>query len=170
MTPYDRDQGRCRGRDNVMSLFDNFDRKLWRPFESWDPLEHFNAIWDEGPMRSLVKEARAAAGTKVDWKETPDAHVFKADLPGLSKEEVKVTVEDGKMLRISGERTREKEEKTDTWHRVERSQGSFLRQFTLPESSNIDEMHAKVENGVLTVTVPKLQSSERPRHRTIDIK
>ncbi|KRX85815.1 17.9 kDa class I heat shock protein, partial [Trichinella patagoniensis] len=81
------------------------------------------------PRSSLFGETSAFAGARFDWKETPDAHVFKADLPGLKKEEVKVEVEEGSVLQISGERKRENEEKTDTWHRVERSSGSFLRRF-----------------------------------------
>ncbi|KAF9601355.1 hypothetical protein IFM89_019087 [Coptis chinensis] len=95
------------------------------------------------------------ANTRIDWKETPEAHIFKADLPGFKKEEVKVEVEEGRVLQISGERNKEKEEKNDTWHRVERKSGSFLRRFRLPENAKVDEVKASMENGVLTVTVPK---------------
>uniref|UniRef100_A0A6V7QWZ8 SHSP domain-containing protein n=1 Tax=Ananas comosus var. bracteatus TaxID=296719 RepID=A0A6V7QWZ8_ANACO len=90
----------------------------------------------------------------------PEAHVFQADLPGLKKEEVKVEVEEGNVLRISGERTREQEEKTDTWHRVERSSGKFLRSFRLPDNAKTDEVKATMENGVLTVTVPRRSRQE----------
>ncbi|KAL0919668.1 hypothetical protein M5K25_011781 [Dendrobium thyrsiflorum] len=58
-------------------------------------------------------------------------------------------------IKISVERKREKEEKTDTWHRVERSSGSFLRRFRLPENTRPDGVKAAMENGVLTVTIPK---------------
>ncbi|GMN24227.1 hypothetical protein TIFTF001_000481 [Ficus carica] len=60
----------------------------------------------------------------IDWKETQQAHVFKADLPGLKKDEVKVEVEEGRILQITGERSKEQEEKNDKWHHVERSSGS----------------------------------------------
>uniref|UniRef100_UPI001E3A30EE Hsp20 family protein n=1 Tax=Campylobacter coli TaxID=195 RepID=UPI001E3A30EE len=60
-----------------------------------------------------------------------------------------------RVLQISGERKREQEEKCDTWHRVERSSGSFVRRFRLPENSKPDAVNAAIENGVLTVTVPK---------------
>lgn len=83
--------------------------------------------------------------------------MFKADLPGLKKEEVKVEIEEeGRVLQISGQRTKEKEDKNDTWHRLERSSGSFLRRFRLPENAKLDQVKAGMENGVLTVTVPKV--------------
>ncbi|CAL9101665.1 unnamed protein product [Musa textilis] len=104
---------------------------------------------------SLPSETWAVVNTRIDWKETPEAHVFKADLPGVKKEEVKVEVEDGRVLQISGERSREEEEKTEKWHRVERSSGRFLRRFRLPENAKVDEVKARMEGGVLTVTVPK---------------
>ena len=84
-----------------------------------------------------------------------DQNFFKADIPGLKKEEVKVEIEDDKVLQISGERNVEKEDKNDTWHRVERSSGKFMRRFRLPENAKVNEVKASMENGVLTVTVPK---------------
>ncbi|KAH0449205.1 hypothetical protein IEQ34_023005 [Dendrobium chrysotoxum] len=123
-----------------------------------DPLEgfHFGSNSLSHPRSSISGEISAFADARFDWKETPEAHVFKADLPGLKKEEVKVEVEEeGRVLRISGERKREKEEKSDTWHRIERSSGNFLRHFRLPENAKVDGVKAAMENGVLTVTVPK---------------
>ncbi|KAM0001333.1 putative small heat shock protein HSP20 [Helianthus debilis subsp. tardiflorus] len=105
---------------------------------------------------------------RVDWKETPEAHIFKADLPGMKKDEVKVEMEEGRVLQISGERSRENEEKEDKWHRVERSSGKFVRRFRLPENAKVDEVKASMENGVLTVTVPK-QEMKKPEVKAIDI-
>ena len=105
---------------------------------------------------------------RVDWKETPEAHVFKADVPGLKKEEVKVEVEEGRVLQVSGERNVEKEDKNDTWHRVERSSGKFLRRFRLPENAKVDQVKAAMENGVLTVTVPK-EEVKKPDVKSVEI-
>ncbi|KAG2541872.1 hypothetical protein PVAP13_9NG705814 [Panicum virgatum] len=105
-------------------------------------------------------ETAAFAGARVDWKETPEAHVFTADVPGLKKEEVKVEVEDGNVLQISGESSKEQEEKNDRWHRVERSSGRFLRRFRLPENAKAEQIKASMENGVLTVTVPKEEAKK----------
>ncbi|KAL0402837.1 UNVERIFIED_CONTAM: class I heat shock protein 3 [Sesamum radiatum] len=77
-------------------------------------------------------------------------------------------VEEGNVLQISGERTREKEEKNDTWHRVERSSGKFLRRFRLPENAKMDQIKASMENGVLTVTVPK-EEVKKPEVKAIQI-
>lgn len=94
--------------------------------------------------------------------------MFKADVPGLKREEVKVEVEEGRILQISGEKSKEKEEKNDKWHRVERSSGKFLRRFRLPENAKMDQIKASMENGVLTVTVPK-EDEKKPEVKSIDI-
>ena len=81
---------------------------------------------------------------------------------------MKVELEEGRVLQISGERNREQEEKNDKWHRVERSSDNFLRQFRLPENAKVDEVKAAMENGVLTVTLPKEQV-KMPDVKAIDI-
>jgi HSP20 family protein len=131
--------------------FDPFSLDVWDPFHTV-------------PFRS----SSDFPDTRIDWRETPETHVFKADLPGLKKEEVKVEVEDGRVLQISGVRSREREDKGDTWHRVERSSGKFLRRFRLPENAKVDQVSAAMENGVLTVTVPK-EAMQKPEVRPIQI-
>ncbi len=103
------------------------------------------------------------ANLRIDWKKTPKAHVFKADLPGLKKEEVKIEVEEGRILQISGERSKEQEEKNDKWYHMERSSGKFLRRFWLPKNAKIDQVKASMENGVLTVTIP-IEGDEKKLH------
>lgn len=135
------------------NVFDPFSLDIWDPFDG---------------LFTSVPETSSFANTRIDWKETPEAHVFKADLPGLKKEEVKVEVEDGRVLQISGERSKEQEEKNEKWHHVERSSGKFLRRFRLPQNAKMDEVKASMENGVLTVTVPKVEEM-KPEVKPIEI-
>ncbi|XP_062210707.1 18.1 kDa class I heat shock protein [Phragmites australis] len=149
------------------NVFDPFSLDLWDPFEGFPfGSGSRSSLFPSFPRTS--SETAAFASARIDWKETPEAHVFKADVPGLKKEEVKVEVEDGNILQISGERNKEQEEKTDTWHRVERSSGKFLRRFRLPENAKSEQVRASMENGVLTVTVPK-QEVKEPEVKSIQI-
>ena len=145
------------------NIFDPFSLDIWDPLEGFP----FSNVLANVPSNTH-RETSAFVNTRIDWKETPQAHIFKADLPGLKKEEVKVEVEEGRVLQISGERNREQEEKNDKWHRVERSSGKFLRRFRLPENAKMDEVKAAMENGVLTVTVPK-EEVKKPEVKAIEI-
>ncbi|KAF3779280.1 heat shock protein [Nymphaea thermarum] len=145
------------------NLFDPFFLDVWDPFDQGFP---FRSRWPSD--LDFASDIGAVANTRIDWKETPQAHVFKADLPGLKREEVKVELEEGRVLKISGERSREKEEQGEKWHRVERSSGKFLRRFRLPENAKVEEVKASMENGVLTVTVPKVEV-KKPEVKSIDI-
>lgn len=147
------------------NIFDPFSLDIWDPFEGIT--FNFDALTPSLPTFS--SETTAIANTKIDWKETPEAHIFKADLPGIKKDEVKVEVEEERVLQISGERSKEEEEKTDKWHRVERSRGKFLRRFRLPENAKVDQVKASMEDGVLTVTVPKEEVKEEPQVKAIEI-
>ncbi|KAH7670392.1 HSP20 family protein [Dioscorea alata] len=148
------------------SVFDPFSLDVWDPFGS-----SFSGFLNDAlsvPRSNFVSDTAAFANTRVDWKETPEAHIFKADLPGLKKEEVKVDVEEGRVLQISGERSKEQEEKNDKWHRVEKSSGKFLKRFRLPENAKVDQVKAAIENGVLTITVPK-EEVKKPEINSIEI-
>jgi HSP20 family protein len=90
----------------------------------------------------------------TDITEDGKEFLVKLELPGMKKEDVKVTVENG-TLRISGERKAEKEEKTKKYHRIERSYGAFERTFTLPAGADGSKVNADYKDGVLTVHLPK---------------
>ncbi|XP_073107043.1 class I heat shock protein-like [Elaeis guineensis] len=70
----------------------------------------------------------------------------------------------GPQIQISGERTREQEDKSDTWHRIERSTGKFCHRFRLPDNARLDDVRAAMEHGVLTVIVPKVLDRNKPRN------
>ncbi|KAJ7974708.1 class I heat shock protein-like [Quillaja saponaria] len=129
-----------------------------------------NEIFD--PFLSLINKC-PVLNTPTDWKETPDAHIFIADLPGLKKDEVNVQVDEGRVLQISGERSGvdegdDHDKNNVKWHRVERCRGKFHRRFRLPENAKVDQVKASMENGVLVVTVPK-QEVKKPEKKVIQI-
>jgi HSP20 family protein len=101
----------------------------------------------------------------VDVRETEDRVVLEAELPGVNPKDVEIQVE-GDCLLIRGERKHEKDEKTKSYHRLERAHGRFERRFTLPEGTNSEKVEATYKNGVLTVEVPK---KEEARPRTIQV-
>ncbi|KAM3291456.1 17.8 kDa class I heat shock protein [Capsicum chacoense] len=154
----------------IPSFFGGRRSNIFDPFslDLWDPFEGFPISSTIANTPSSARETSAFANARIDWKETPQAHIFKVDVPGIKREEVKVEVEEGRILQISGERSREQEEKNDQWHRMERSSGKFLRRFRLPENTKIGEIKAAMEDGVLTVTVPK-EEQKKPEVKAIDI-
>jgi HSP20 family protein len=90
----------------------------------------------------------------ADISETDTAYLIKAEIPGVNKEDVKVTIENG-MLTIQGERKMEKEEKDKKFHRIERSYGSFMRSFRVPDDADESAVKAEFKDGVLNVTLTK---------------
>ncbi|KAG6762152.1 hypothetical protein POTOM_032639 [Populus tomentosa] len=104
------------------NVFDPFSLDIWDPFEG-----HI------GQCSSLNTGSIIFCQSKNRLERTPEAHIFKADLPGLKNEEVKVKVKEG----------------------IERSSGKFSRRFRLPEQVKMDQVKASMEIGVLTVTIPK---------------
>jgi HSP20 family protein len=90
----------------------------------------------------------------VDILETENELVLKADVPGVELKDIDIQLENG-TLTVKGERKLEKEEKNQGFHRMERSYGSFVRIFTVPDSVDSEHVKAAYEAGVLTITLPK---------------
>ena len=101
----------------------------------------------------------------VDIQENGDAYLFHAELPGMTKEDIHITLENN-VLRVSGERKFEKDAKKENYHRVERTYGTFTRTFTLPTQVDPEKVQAAFENGILTITVPKAEQA-KPRQISI---
>lgn len=125
--------------------------------------EMLQNVWGVAPTSEGV--APRAWAPPVDIRETEEALVLSAELPGLTREEVEITL-DNNVLTLSGERKLEKDAKGETWHRVERAYGSFSRSFTLPASVRTDRVEAVFADGILTVTLPKMEES-KPRRISI---
>ncbi|KAI5059178.1 hypothetical protein GOP47_0025497 [Adiantum capillus-veneris] len=145
----------------ALSLFGG--RRDSDPYDSllFDPFALTSSFLRFPRHSSFGRDLAAVAHTQVDWKETSDSHVFKANLPGLAKEDVKVLVEDGRVLQISGERKKELTTSSERWHRVEQSHSSFLRRFRLPENAKVEDVKAAMEHGVLTITIPKVAPTQQ---------
>jgi len=93
----------------------------------------------------------------VDIEEDNESFLVKAEIPGLKKEDIKISVR-GNLLSVSGERKHESEIKDKTFHRIERSYGKFSRTITLPSDVESDKVKATYKDGILTIILPKPES------------
>jgi HSP20 family protein len=136
----------------------------WRPFRDFLTIQdEMNRLFDDFFGRSAGSigpatrtEWEEAWSPSVDVSETKDNVIVNAEIPGMSKEDVKVTVQDN-ILTLSGEKKQEKEEKNGSYHRIERSYGSFRRSFTLPTFVQADKVKAAYKDGILKITLPKTE-------------
>ncbi len=142
----------------------------------WDPLRELDdfsnrlsSVFERSPVQKRDENGWFIQGKwapLVDISEDEQEYLIKAELPGIEKDQVKVTVENGILL-ITGERTSEHEEKNRKYHRVERSYGSFIRSFSLPDDADGTKVKAEFKNGVLKVHLPK---DENAKPKSIEIK
>ena len=141
----------------------------------FEPLRELDGLFARyNPFFSRLAAARqngvdggdAPAWTPVtDISETGTAYLIKAELPEVSKEDLKVTVNED-VITISGERRKEAEHQDEKVHRVESFYGNFTRSFRLPEDADIGAIQAESRNGVLKVRVPKTPA---PKPRTVEV-
>ncbi len=142
----------------------------------WEPFRELDDIFSRcspflGRLASVRQGATDEAGAPswtplANISETETEYLIKAELPEVSKEDVKVTV-DEHVITISGERRKEAEHKDEKVHRVESFYGSFARSFQLPEDADVTAIQAESRNGVLKVRVPKTPA---PKPRTVEVK
>jgi len=142
----------------------------------WDPFRELEDVSDRlnrmfarpGARTSNGKETMIVADwtPSVDISETENEYQIKAEIPDVKKEDVKVTLEDG-VLTIQGERKHEKEERGKKYHRIERSYGSFVRTFSLPDVIDDEKVMAEFKDGVLNLHLPK---SEKAKPKAIEVK
>jgi len=135
----------------------------WDPFRELASLQQsINRLFDENLRLWKFPEPGTAAGWSfpVDIKDTPDAVVVRAELPGLNKDDIKVTYRDN-ILTISGERKKEEKEEGVNYLRVERSYGAFSRSFTVDVPVKEEGIKARYQDGVLEVTLPKEEKAKK---------
>ncbi len=142
----------------------------WNPIRDLHEINRaFNAFQRPAACQGQQREATATPDwvPVVDVLEDEKEYLIKAELPEVVKEDVRVVVDKGR-LTISGERKLEKKEgDTAKYHRVERSYGSFLRSFTLPENADPEKVGAEFKDGLLRVRVAK---QEQAKPRQIEVK
>jgi len=127
--------------------------------------EPFSREFDRFFDRLFDAPAAQRWSPAMDLTEAEDHFLLKADLPGMSEQDVTIEV-DGGVLTVSGERHADHEQRERGWHRIERSFGRFQRQLTLPEGVDADAVSAEFDSGVLSVRIPK---PERVQPRRIAI-
>jgi HSP20 family protein len=146
----------------------------------WEPVREVRTVQQEmNRLFGTFFDSQAGYGVRanggrarrwipaMDLVEQEDRFVLRADLPGLSEEDVKIELDDN-VLTISGERRSEQEERRDGYSRVERASGSFSRSLVLPEGVDADSVDARFENGVLEVSVPK-PTQRKPQRVAISV-
>ncbi|MDF0751419.1 Hsp20/alpha crystallin family protein [Marinobacter sp. 71-i] len=144
----------------------------WNPVSEFDDLmNRYNRLFGlargNGEREGKDLFSRSDWAPAVDIKETPEAFNIEAELPGMSKDDVKVTVQDG-VLSIQGERKHEEETNDRKHHRIERVYGSFLRRFTLPENVDENSIRANFKDGILSLTLTKAEPAE-PKAIEVDV-
>ncbi|MBV5303533.1 MAG: Hsp20/alpha crystallin family protein [Chlorobium sp.] len=123
-----------------------------------DPLKMFEDVFND--RVSPFFSSMIAPSFKVDISEDEHSIFIEADMPGIKKEDIKVSM-DSDLLSITAERTQNEEEKKKGFHRVERSWGCLSRSFTIGENVNTEKIEAKYDNGVLKVVIPKIEPSKK---------
>ena len=141
----------------------------------WEPLRELGTLQNEMNrlFNTVFDSPGGNGGTLRRWMpamdlvETDDHFVLRADLPGMSENDVNIEVED-RVLTVSGERKAEHETAKEGYHRVERAFGSFSRALTLPEGVDPESVEASFDRGVLEVRIPKPEQ-RKPRKISIGV-
>jgi HSP20 family protein len=131
-------------------------RRAVHPFRMLRDLLGFDPFQQMSP---LIQQREMAFLPDFEIKETKDALIFKADMPGVEQNDLDITI-DGRRLVVAGHREMEKEQRDETFYAVERAYGNFTRAFTLPDGLDTDRVQAALDKGVLTLHIPKSQQAK----------
>jgi HSP20 family protein len=134
-----------------------------------DPWRRMRELMSLAPFREMAMgrpEDVAEMTPAFELKETKDAFVLRADVPGVKEKDLEVSVT-GNTITVSGNREEEKREQNDRFYTYERTYGSFSRSFRVPEGADVDNIRAELSDGVMTLMMPK---SEEVQSRKIEVK
>lgn len=123
--------------------------------------KNFSDIMDEF-FNDVVSDRRDNFVPSIDISETEDQFLISAELPGMSKDDINISLENGR-LAISGERSFETEEQGKKYHRVETKYGSFERSFQLPDNVDEESISATYENGLLNISIDKSEDKVKKK-------
>jgi HSP20 family protein len=141
----------------------------WREFGSLQ--EKINRMFDDTLRGALPGEReeleRGMWAPAVDIHETNDSYVVKADLPGVNKEDIHLDLKDNTLV-LRGEKRFEEKASRDSYIRVERAYGTFVRSFTLPRNVDAEKIQAKYKDGVLELVLPKREEA-KPKQISINV-
>lgn len=137
-------------------------------YREWDPFALTRNFFGFDPFRlEATRPVKAATFVpQFEVKETEEAFILAADLPGVKLDDIELSL-DKNRLTVSGSREAEEKREGESYHLYERSYGSFARTFALPDNVNAEAIDAKLDNGVLTVKLPKVAEA---KPRKINIK
>lgn len=141
----------------------------WSPFRDLLNMQRDLGRVFDGLFTDYDSEGSFAAAwaPRVDVVEHKDSYSIKAELPGVDKNDVKITLQEN-VLTIKGEKKQEKEQNGSNVHRVERAYGAFERSFSLPSNVKGDKIDASYKDGVLVVTLPKVEEA-KPREIQVKV-
>ena len=124
----------------------------------------FGPFWEDVFNTTMAAPATEASKLRpaLDVEETDEAIQVSIELPGMTKDEVNVSIEDG-VLTVSGEKAAKTENEDSNYHIIERSYGSFARSLSLPAHIAADKAAAKFEHGVLVIKLPKMEAAKPKR-------
>lgn len=136
------------------------------PLDVFSPFFNFSRTWDRAVESLQSDRGQRSIVPAMDVVEAEDHLLITAELPGMKKEDVKITIENG-VLAISGEKKNASEEEKKGFHLMERRFGAFRRTVTLPRKLDAAKAEASFEDGVLGVRIPR---SEEAKPRELEIK
>ena len=143
----------------------------WKPFRDLAAMqEEMNRLFDRffGRFSERREFDEGMWSPFVDISETKDDLVITAEIPGMNKDDIKISINDN-ILCLKGEKKQDKKVEEENYHRVERSYGTFHRSFTLPATVQQDQVKATYRDGILRVTLPKAEEA-KPKEIAIEVK
>jgi len=154
--------GLVRDKENIMAN----EMEPWRPFREMVSLrDAMDRLFED----SVITSKATVAIPRIDIKDKKNSIVVKAELPGMSEDQIDVEISEGVMT-ISGEKTEEREKEEGEYCYKESHSGTFSRSFTLPTEVIAEKADAEMKNGVLSITIPKIEPKKATKVKVLKSK